>query len=79
VQALCQRPEEVTIYMVDLLGFGLSSRARFPSATEREDLALLAERYFVDAMENWRHALGLEKFTLVCACVCGCVCMCMCV
>ncbi|KAL4635357.1 protein ABHD4-like isoform X1 [Arapaima gigas] len=43
----------------DLLGFGRSSRPRFPYD------AALAEEKFVSSIERWRQALGLERMILL--------------
>ncbi|KAG9345051.1 hypothetical protein JZ751_009592 [Albula glossodonta] len=50
-----QRP----VYAFDLLGFGRSSRPHF-SSDARE-----AEQQFVDSIEQWRAAVGLEAMVLV--------------
>ncbi|XP_070575052.1 1-acylglycerol-3-phosphate O-acyltransferase ABHD5-like [Ptychodera flava] len=47
------------LYAFDLLGFGRSSRPKFPSdAWEAED-------HFVDSIEEWRKAMNLNRFILV--------------
>lgn len=48
------------VYGVDLLGHGLSSRPQF-RGTSRED----GERFYTDALEEWRKAEGLESFVLM--------------
>jgi pimeloyl-ACP methyl ester carboxylesterase len=49
-----------TVYAIDLLGFGRSSRAPFPGKTAEE-----AEEYFIQSLEAWRATLGLEDFDLL--------------
>ncbi|XP_066578973.1 (Lyso)-N-acylphosphatidylethanolamine lipase isoform X2 [Amia ocellicauda] len=56
LDALCGRR---TIHALDLPGFGRSSRPRFPSDPE------LAEDLSVSAIEDWRRAMGLERFILL--------------
>ncbi|KAI9335093.1 Alpha/Beta hydrolase protein [Obelidium mucronatum] len=65
--------QAVQIVAVDWLGCGGSSRARFAKrrcsdadAGADADAALVgdAERYFVDAFEEWRAAVGLPRFAL---------------
>ncbi|CAL8248506.1 unnamed protein product [Lota lota] len=48
-----------TVYALDLLGFGQSSRPCFPVDAEE------AEVLFVDAIEQWRAQLGLEAMILL--------------
>ena len=48
-----------TVYALDLLGFGQSSRPCFPADAEG------AEALFVDAIEQWRALLGLEAMILL--------------
>ena len=56
IDALCEtRP----LYAFDLLGFGRSSRAKFSSDP------IIAEHQFVDAIEEWRKEIKLEKFILL--------------
>uniref|UniRef100_A0A8C9PFS4 1-acylglycerol-3-phosphate O-acyltransferase ABHD5 n=1 Tax=Spermophilus dauricus TaxID=99837 RepID=A0A8C9PFS4_SPEDA len=47
------------VYAFDLLGFGRSSRPRFDSDAEE------VENQFVDSIEEWRCALGLDKMILL--------------
>ncbi|XP_021113269.1 1-acylglycerol-3-phosphate O-acyltransferase ABHD5 isoform X3 [Heterocephalus glaber] len=47
------------VYAFDLLGFGRSSRPRFDSDAEE------AENQFVESVEEWRCALGLERMILL--------------
>ncbi|ESO87802.1 hypothetical protein LOTGIDRAFT_219704 [Lottia gigantea] len=51
--------EKRTVYAFDLLGFGRSSRPVFSHDPE------LAENEFIDAIEEWRKSLNLEKFILI--------------
>ncbi|KAG8442888.1 hypothetical protein GDO86_011627 [Hymenochirus boettgeri] len=44
-----------TVYALDILGFGRSSRPHFEGDAEK------AEEKFVQSIEEWRSALGLEK------------------
>lgn len=48
------------VYAIDLLGYGRSSRPRFPAKTSDE-----AERFFVDALEQWRIQVNLDKMILL--------------
>ena len=48
-----------TVYAMDVLGFGRSSRPQL--STDPEE----AELQFVDSIEQWRHQVGLEKFVLL--------------
>lgn len=47
------------VYAFDLLGFGRSSRPLFPSDPAK------AEEQFVDSIEQWREAVGLENMILL--------------
>lgn len=49
-----------TVYAIDLLGFGRSSRVPYNGKTLDD-----AEHYFVNSIDNWRKAMNLEKFTLL--------------
>ena len=48
-----------TVYAIDLPGFGRSSRPEFPSDATK------AEQKFVQYLEEWREAVGLEKFIVL--------------
>lgn len=47
------------LYAFDLLGFGQSSRPRFSKKPER------AEEKFVQSIEDWRAALGIDRMVLL--------------
>lgn len=54
------------MYALDMLGMGNSSRPRFKiHAKSREDQVIEAENFFVDALEDWRKARNIERFTLL--------------
>ena len=46
------------VYAFDILGFGRSSRPKFSHDP------LVAEAEFVEAIEDWRKEVGLDKFVL---------------
>lgn len=48
-----------SVYSIDLLGFGKSSRPTFSSDAQT------AELQFVQALEAWRQRVGLERFVLL--------------
>ena len=48
-----------TVYAIDLLGFGRSSRPQLSGDP------LEAEEQFVTSIEQWRQEIGLEKFVLL--------------
>ena len=47
------------VYAIDLLGFGLSSRPKFPNDP------IETENMFVESIEQWRIKMGLEKVNLL--------------
>ena len=51
--------EKQNVYVIDLLGFGRSSRPSFPCDP------MDVERCYVDAIDEWREKVGLETFILV--------------
>ena len=48
-----------TVYAIDLLGFGRSSRPQLSGDPQE------AEEQFVTSIEQWRQEIGLEKFVLL--------------
>ncbi|SCU88757.1 LAME_0E01046g1_1 [Lachancea meyersii CBS 8951] len=63
------------LHAIDMLGYGLSSRPKFPgtgfisSYVKRGDITVKevneAEDFFVDSLERWRQKRQLERFVLV--------------
>ena len=54
------------LYALDLLGMGRSSRPPFRiNAKDREGKIKEAENWFIDALEEWRIARKIERFTLL--------------
>jgi cardiolipin-specific phospholipase len=54
------------LYALDMLGMGNSSRPPFKiHAKEKEDQVIEAENWFIDALEEWRKARKIERFTLL--------------
>lgn len=54
------------VHALDLLGYGRSSRPKMTlRAKNPVEGVLKAEAFFADAIEAWRAARGIEKFTLV--------------
>ncbi|CAO3696282.1 unnamed protein product [Umbelopsis ramanniana] len=49
-----------TVHAIDLLGWGRSTRDRYCGND-----AVKAQSYFVDSLESWRQAMGIEKMTLL--------------
>lgn len=56
----------IRIHAIDMLGFGFSSRPRFPKMPSNtpEDINKI-EEWFTDLIEKWRLKRKLERFTLV--------------
>ncbi|WLF81376.1 hypothetical protein PVL30_005173 [Lodderomyces elongisporus] len=63
---LLSRVPGVKIHAIDMLGFGLSSRPKFPSfpSDTKEDIYKV-EDWFIDSIESWRKKRGIDKFVLV--------------
>ncbi|MCJ1437850.1 hypothetical protein MMC27_007237 [Xylographa pallens] len=54
------------VYALDLLGMGRSSRPTFKiHAKDREGKITEAENWFIDALEEWRIARKIDRFTLL--------------
>lgn len=51
-----------TVYSLDMLGWGLSSRPRFQKLTDTS--VSTTEEFFVNSLEEWRKANGLERMIL---------------
>lgn len=49
-----------TIYAIDLLGFGMSSRPKFKGKTPED-----AKQFWIDSIEQWRNEMKLDKFYLL--------------
>lgn len=48
-----------TVYAIDILGFGRSSRPRF------SDDAMVAEKQLVKSIDEWRKEMGLKEMILL--------------
>jgi cardiolipin-specific phospholipase len=60
------RPEGWKLYALDMLGMGNSSRPPFSVHAKDKDAKIAeAEAWFVDALEDWRKARNIDKFTLM--------------
>lgn len=56
----------VRIHAVDLLGFGLSSRPRFPKfGSETKQDIYDIENWFIDSLDEWRRRRGIDRFILI--------------
>lgn len=56
----------IRIHAIDLLGFGLSSRPKFPDfGTKTKEEIYQTEDWFIDSMEEWRKRRGIERFVLI--------------
>jgi cardiolipin-specific phospholipase len=54
------------LYALDMLGMGNSSRPPFKiHAKTKEEQVIEAENWFIDALEEWRKARKIERFTLL--------------
>ncbi|KAL7950213.1 alpha/beta-hydrolase [Trichoderma barbatum] len=54
------------LYALDMLGMGNSSRPPFKiHAKDKEGKVIEAESWFIDALEEWRKARKIERFTLL--------------
>lgn len=56
LESLCK---DRTVHAFDVLGFGQSSRPKFPKD------AMKAEEMFVESFEEWRKTMNLDKFILL--------------
>ena len=54
------------VHALDLLGYGRSSRPKFViNAKDPYEKIRETENFFIDSLEEWRKAKGLERFTFV--------------
>lgn len=54
------------LYALDMLGMGNSTRPPFKiHAKTKEEQVIEAENWFIDALEEWRKARKIERFTLL--------------
>jgi cardiolipin-specific phospholipase len=60
------RTPGLKLYALDMLGMGNSSRPPFKiHARDKEEKVKEAENWFIDALEEWRKARKIERFTLL--------------
>lgn len=60
------RMRGLKLYALDMLGMGNSTRPPFKiHAKTKEDQVIEAESWFIDALEEWRKARKIERFTLL--------------
>ncbi|KAK7418544.1 hypothetical protein QQX98_003889 [Neonectria punicea] len=60
------RVQGLKLYALDMLGMGNSTRPPFKiHAKKKEDQVIEAESWFIDALEEWRKARKIERFTLL--------------
>ncbi|KAI5463404.1 Alpha/Beta hydrolase protein [Mariannaea sp. PMI_226] len=60
------RVRGLKLYALDMLGMGNSTRPPFKiHAKDKEDQVIEAESWFIDALEEWRKARKIERFTLL--------------
>ena len=56
----------IKIHAIDLLGFGLSSRPKFPDLpSEKKEDVYRVEDWFIDSIEDWRVKRGINQFVLM--------------
>lgn len=56
----------IKIHAIDLLGFGLSSRPKFPNfKVETKQDVYEVENWFIDSLEEWRKRRGIDRFVLI--------------
>ncbi|KAH3668518.1 hypothetical protein OGAPHI_002272 [Ogataea philodendri] len=56
----------IRLHALDLLGFGLSSRPKFPNLKgDTVEDVLASEDFFIDSLESWRKAKGIDHFVLM--------------
>ena len=53
------------VFALDMLGCGLSTREKWKHGFGEDCDLKVAESYFVDAIEEWREKMGIEKICLV--------------
>ncbi|GME74296.1 unnamed protein product [Ambrosiozyma monospora] len=55
-----------TLHAIDLNGFGLSGRPKFPNLKgDTVDDVLKSEGFYIDALEQWRLKRGVDEFVLM--------------
>ncbi|KAH7017493.1 Alpha/Beta hydrolase protein [Ilyonectria destructans] len=60
------RVQGLKLYALDMLGMGNSTRPPFKiHAKDKEEQVKEAENWFIDALEEWRKARKIERFTLL--------------
>ncbi|KAK6461135.1 Alpha/Beta hydrolase protein [Scheffersomyces coipomensis] len=73
IETLLRSKPGVRLHLIDLPGFGNSSRPQFPSeyllepSTKAEKISqvLEVEDWFIDKIENWRSVRNISKFKLI--------------
>ncbi|CAG8471833.1 12113_t:CDS:2 [Ambispora leptoticha] len=61
VQSFDDLAQKYQVHAIDLLGWGRSSRPRYCGGDDPKK----AQEWWVESLEAWRMAMGIEKFTLV--------------
>lgn len=56
-----------TLHALDMLGYGLSSRPKFPTKLSNKSVEGIkqAEQFFVESLESWRQNKGIENFDMI--------------